>query len=235
MMVLRSSAAKAIIISHLTLNHKLYTLSLIFAFFLLTSPSNIKRKGMVKWVPKGSQNKSDSLSSITRQALMPRYTNLSSPRCTSLKKSAKKKKIQIHLIATQEWTSDFDLLNYGRWERKNSFQSENPFLLEKHPGIQEVNTLYVQLLYTRNTQHTDTLCRFFSWEKNVHFLPWTERGKKKKKKTQALLTTFCSTSGGSLAVIWIHSIQIYSSLINFLFLAASSLVSVIPLAKRREG
>ena len=38
-----------------------------------------------------------------------------------------------------------------------------PFLLEKHPGIQEVNTPYVQLLYTRKL----TLLPFFS-EKKIY-------------------------------------------------------------------
>lgn len=100
-----------------------------------------------------------------------------------------------------------------------------PFLLEKHPGIQEVYTPYVQLLYTQKL----TLLQFFSEEKDLHFLPLTERKKE------------ASIFGNLLFNKWRESGCDFNSFhpdLQFLnkFPAPSSKqpVSVTPLAKSKE-
>lgn len=69
----------------------------------------------MKQVQKGSKNKPSSLFSITKQAHMLRYTNLSSPRYTNLKTEKNPNP------PTQEGTSDSEyLLNYVRWKTSSS-------------------------------------------------------------------------------------------------------------------
>lgn len=150
---------------------------------------------------------------------MPRYTSLSSPRCTSLKSKKKKKtktKTQIHLIATQEWTSDFDLLSWIMWDgkRKTSPSQKLPLPPWKTPwDTGSKHTICTVTLYTKT--HTPPI---FLWEKNLYFLPLTER-KKEASIFGNLLFNKWRESGCDL-----HSFHPdLQFLINFLLLAASSL------------
>ena len=163
-MILRSSTSKTII--YLLPDFKPQIVNTVFNICFLPPDQSFKRekrKGMVKWVQKGSQNKSNSLSSITRQAQMPRYTSLSSPRCTSLKSKKKKPKPKsIWLPLKNEHLILIYFPKLCEMGKGKLLPGRNClFLLEKHPGIQEVNTPYVQLLYTRKL----TLLPFFSEEK----------------------------------------------------------------------
>lgn len=119
MMVLRSSASKAIIIAHLTLAARVNTV-LDICFLPSDQPSN-KKKGTAKQAQKGSKNKPDSFS-ITKQAHMLRLTTLSSPRFTNLKTE----KIQTLL------KKELLILLTGLCEMENIvFQSQTALTLKK--------------------------------------------------------------------------------------------------------
>lgn len=160
---------------------------------------------------------------------MPRYTCLSSPRCTSLKKSGKKKKNQNPSDCHSRkyiwfW---FLLLNYVRWEKENS-QSETAPPWKTPWDTESKHTIYKVTLYKKHT-HFQNL-----FEKIITFSPFNRKRRAEKNTHTSTSENLCPVSGGSLGVIWIHSIQIYGTSINFLFLAARSFVSINPLAKRRE-
>lgn len=147
---------------------------------------------------------------------MPRYTCLSSPRCTSLKKSGKKKNQNPSDCHSRKYIWFwFILLNYVRWEKENS-QSETAPPPWKTPwDTESKHTIYKVTLYKKHT-HFQNL-----FEKIITFSPFNRKRRAENTHTHTSISeNLCPVSGGSLGVIWIHSIQIYGTSINFLFLAA---------------
>lgn len=122
----------------------------------------------------------------------------------------------------------FILLNYVRWKKENSSPSETvPFPLKNTLDTGSKHTICRATVYEKHTHAPQV-----SWEKFCY--PLTRR--KGGGEHQAFLGSFWPMSGGSSdPKIWIHSIQIYSSSINFLFQAASSSVSVSPFSKEEGG
>lgn len=140
MTVLRSSASKAIIISHLTLATSVNTVLNIF-FLPSDQPSNIKRE---QWNKSKKKQTQVILFCITKQAHMLRYTSLSSSRYTNLKSEKKSKP------STQEENFWFQIFT-ELCEMENIIRSEIVLALKKYSEIQKVNVLCVQPLYPRNS------------------------------------------------------------------------------------